>query len=148
MKRLSVWRTVKTVFESLSDKLQGVFRTLRGQGTLSEADVDAALREIRLALLEDDVHFKVARQFLERVRAKAVGEDILKSLTPGQAVIRVVRDEMVEMRGAENPPRLQTASRPPSVILMAGLQGSGKTTTTAKLARWLTKQGRHPLLVS
>jgi len=136
------------VFETLSDKLQGVFRTLRGQGTLTEADVDAALREIRLALLEADVHFKVARQFLERVRAKAVGEDVLKSLTPAQSVIRVVRDEMVEMLGGEEPPRLQTATRPPTVVLMAGLQGSGKTTTTAKLARWLTKQGRHPLLVS
>ena len=136
------------MFETLSDKLQGVFRTLRGQGTLTEADVDAALRELRLALLEADVHFKVAKQFLERVRARAVGEEILKSLTPAQSVIRVVRDEMIELLGGEAPPRLQAASRPPTVVLMAGLQGSGKTTTTAKLARWLVKNGRHPLLVS
>jgi signal recognition particle subunit SRP54 len=136
------------VFETLSDKLQGVFRTLRGHGTLTEADVDAALRELRLALLEADVHFKVAKQFLDRVRARAVGEEILKSLTPAQSVIRVVRDEMVELLGGETPPRLQSAPRPPTVVLMAGLQGSGKTTTTAKLARWLVKNGRHPLLVS
>jgi signal recognition particle subunit SRP54 len=136
------------VFETLSDKLQGVFRTLRGQGTLTEADVDAALRELRLALLEADVHFKVAKQFLDRVRARAVGEEILKSLTPAQSVIRVVRDEMIELLGGEAPPRLQAASRPPTVVLMAGLQGSGKTTTSAKLARWLVKNGRHPLLVS
>jgi signal recognition particle subunit SRP54 len=136
------------VFETLSDKLQGVFRTLRGQGALSEAHVDAALREIRLALLEADVHFKVAKQFLDRVRVRAVGEEILKSLTPAQSVIRVVRDEMVELLGGQEPPRLQTGARPPSVILMAGLQGSGKTTTSAKLARWLTKGSHHPLLVS
>jgi signal recognition particle subunit SRP54 len=136
------------VFETLSDKLQGVFRTLRGQGTLTEADVDAALRELRLALLEADVHFKVAKQFLDRVRARAVGEEVLKSLTPAQSVIRVVRDEMIALLGGEAPPRLQAASRPPTVVLMAGLQGSGKTTTTAKLARWLVKSGRHPLLVS
>jgi signal recognition particle subunit SRP54 len=136
------------VFDTLSDKLQGVFRTLRGHGTLTEADVDAALREIRLALLEADVHFKVAKQFLDRVRARAVGEEILKSLTPAQSVIRVVRDEMVALLGGEEPPRLQTSNKPPTVVLMAGLQGSGKTTTTAKLARWLTRNGRHPLLVS
>jgi signal recognition particle subunit SRP54 len=136
------------VFEALSDKLQGVFRALRGHGTLTEADVDAALRELRLALLEADVHFKVAKQFLERVRARAVGEEILKSLTPDQAVLRIVRDEMVALLGGEEPARLQAAARPPSVVLMAGLQGSGKTTTTAKLARWLVKNGRHPLLVS
>lgn len=136
------------MFETLSDKLQGVFRTLRGHGTLTEADVDAALRELRLALLEADVHFKVAKQFLEKVRVRAVGEEILKSLTPDQAVLRIVRDEMVELLGGEEPPRLQTASRPPAVVLLAGLQGSGKTTTTAKLARWLVKNGRHPLLVS
>jgi signal recognition particle subunit SRP54 len=136
------------VFDTLSDKLQGVFRTLKGHGTLTEADVDAALREIRLALLEADVHFKVAKQFLDRVRVRAVGEDILKSLTPAQSVIRVVRDEMVALLGGEEPPRLQTSSKPPTVVLMAGLQGSGKTTTTAKLAKWLVKAGRHPLLVS
>ena len=136
------------MFDSLSDKLEGVFRTLRGQGSLTVADVDAALREIRLALLEADVHFKVAKDFLERVRVKATGQEVLKSLTPAQAVIRIVRDEMVALLGGEEAPRLETSSRLPSVILMAGLQGSGKTTTSAKLGAWLVKQGHHPLLVS
>ncbi len=136
------------MFDALSEKLEGVFRTLRGQGSLGTADVDAALREIRLALLEADVHFKVAKQFLDRVREKATGQDVLKSLTPAQAVIRVVRDEMVALLGGEETPRLQTSSRLPSVVLMAGLQGSGKTTTSAKLGAWLAKNGHHPLLVS
>ncbi len=136
------------MFETISDKLQGIFRSLRGQGSLSEAQVDAALREIRLALLEADVHFKVVKQFLEKVRLRATGQEVLKSLTPDQAVIRVVRDEMVALLGGEEPPRLATATKPPSVILMAGLQGSGKTTTTAKLGRFLVKGGHHPLLVS
>jgi signal recognition particle subunit SRP54 len=136
------------VFEALTDHLQGVFRSLRGQGTLSEADVDSALKEIRLALLEADVHFKVVKQFVERVRPRATGQEILKSLTPAQGVIRVVRDEMVQLLGGDSPARIATASRPPSVVLMVGLQGSGKTTTTAKLGRWLTRGGHHPLLVS
>jgi signal recognition particle subunit SRP54 len=136
------------VFDALSEKLQGVFRSLRGEGTLKESHVDAALREIRLALLEADVHFKVVKDFLERVRVRAVGQDVLKSLTPDQAVLRVVRDEMVAMLGGQTSTRLQTSARLPSVVLMAGLQGSGKTTTTAKLARWLAKAGHQPLLVS
>jgi signal recognition particle subunit SRP54 len=136
------------VFDSLSDKLQGVFRSLRGHGSLTEADVDAALRDIRLALLEADVHFKVVKQFLERVRARATGQDVLKSLTPAQGVIRVVRDEMVDLLGGPDEKRLETSPRLPSAILMTGLQGSGKTTTTAKLGRWLAKAGHHPLLVS
>jgi len=136
------------VFDALTDKLEGVFRTLRGQGSLTAGDVDAALREIRLALLEADVHFKVVKQFLDRVREKATGQDVLKSLTPAQSVIRVVRDEMVALLGGEETPRIETSSRMPSVILMAGLQGSGKTTTAAKLAAWLVKNGHHPLLVS
>ena len=136
------------MFDALSDKLEGVFRTLRGQGSLSVSDVDAALREIRLALLEADVHFKVAKQFLDRVREKATGQEVLKSLTPAQAVIRIVRDEMVDLLGGEEPPRLLTSARLPSVILMAGLQGSGKTTTSAKLGAFLAKAGKHPLLVS
>ena len=136
------------MFDTLGGKLQDVFRTLRGQGSLSEADVDQALRQIRLALLEADVHFKVVKQFLDRVRVRATGQEVLRGLNPAQAVIRVVRDEMVELLGGEAPPRIQTASRLPSVILMTGLQGSGKTTTSAKLARWLGKNGNHPLLVS
>jgi signal recognition particle subunit SRP54 len=136
------------VFDALSDRLQGIFRSLRGQGTLSEAHVDAALREVRLALLEADVHFKVVKDFLERVRVRATGQEVLKSLSPDQAVLRIVRDEMVAMLGGDEPPRIQTASRPPSVVLMTGLQGSGKTTSTGKLGRWLTTGGHHPLLVS
>jgi signal recognition particle subunit SRP54 len=136
------------LFEALTDHLQGVFRALRGQGSLSEADVDAALKEIRLALLEADVHFKVVRQFVDRVKPRATGQEILKSLTPAQGVIRVVRDEMVELLGGADPARVATAARPPSVVLLVGLQGSGKTTTTAKLGRWLTRGGHHPLLVS
>jgi signal recognition particle subunit SRP54 len=136
------------VFEALSDKLQGIFRSLRGQGTLSEAHVDAALREIRLALLEADVHFKVVKQFLEKVRAKAIGQEVLKSLSPDQAVLRIVRDEMVDLLGGEEPRPLQLANRIPSVVLMTGLQGSGKTTTSAKLGRFLKQAGKHPLLVS
>ncbi|HVQ28182.1 MAG TPA: signal recognition particle protein [Vicinamibacteria bacterium] len=136
------------MFEALSDKLQGIFRSLRGQGTLSEAHVDAALREIRLALLEADVHFKVVKQFLEKVRAKAIGQEVLKSLSPDQAVLRIVRDEMVDLLGGEEPRPLQLANRIPSVVLMTGLQGSGKTTTSAKLGRFLKQAGKHPLLVS
>ena len=136
------------MFEALSDKLQGIFRSLRGQGTLSEAHVDAALREIRLALLEADVHFKVVKQFLERVRAKAIGQEVLKSLSPDQAVLRIVRDEMVDLLGGEEPKALLLANRIPSVVLMTGLQGSGKTTTSAKLGRFLKQAGKHPLLVS
>jgi signal recognition particle subunit SRP54 len=136
------------VFDSLSDKLQGVFRSLRGHGSLTEADVDVALRDIRLALLEADVHFKVVKQFLERVRARATGQEVLKSLTPAQGVVRVVRDEMVELLGGPDAKRLETSARLPSVVLMTGLQGSGKTTTTAKLGRWLARAGHHPLLVS
>ena len=136
------------MFETLSEKLQGVVRSLRGQGSLSEAHVDAALREVRLALLEADVHFKVVKAFVERVRSRAVGQEVLKSLTPDQAVLRIVRDEIVELLGGKEPQRLRFASRPPSVVLMTGLQGSGKTTSAAKLAKWLQKGGHHPLLVS
>jgi signal recognition particle subunit SRP54 len=136
------------VFEALSDKLQGVLRSLRGQGKLSESDVEAALRDLKLALLEADVHFRVAKDFLERVRVRATGQDVLTSLTPDQAVLRVVRDEMIELLGGAQARPLETSPRPPSVVLLTGLQGSGKTTTTAKLGRWLARGGRHPLLVS
>jgi len=135
------------VFEKLSERLDGVFRSLRGQGSLKPHQVDAALRELRLALLEADVHFKVARDFLTRVRERATGQEILRSLTPDQAVLRIVRDEMIALLG-EAEPRIRSASRPPSVVLLAGLQGSGKTTTAAKLARWLKQAGHQPLLVS
>jgi signal recognition particle subunit SRP54 len=136
------------LFDSLSERLQGIFRSLRGQGVLSEAQVDAALREVRLALLEADVHFKVTKQIVDRVRARATGQDVLKSLSPDQAVLRIVRDEMVAVLGGPEAKPLESAKHPPSVILMTGLQGSGKTTTTAKLGRFLAGRGRHPLLVS
>ena len=135
------------MLESLSNRLQGVFKSLRGEARLTEATVDAALREIRLALLEADVNFRVVKAFVDRVREKAVGEEVLRSLTPAQHVVRIVRDEMLALFGT-SPGGLTPASRTPRVILMLGLQGSGKTTTTAKLARWLTKQGKHPLVVS
>ena len=135
------------MFEKLSNRLQKVFRDLRGGGRLSEADVDAALREVRLALLEADVNFQVVKQFLERVRAKAVGVEILESLSPGQQVVRILRDELVEMLGGEAAPTLKL-NRYPSVLMLCGLQGSGKTTTAAKLALHLRKEkGKTPLLV-
>jgi signal recognition particle subunit SRP54 len=135
------------MFESLSNRLQGVFRSIRGQSRLTEERVDAALREIRLALLEADVNFRVVKAFVERVRAKAVGGEVLKSLTPDQHVVRIVRDEMLALFGT-TAGGLSPVARAPRVVLMLGLQGSGKTTSAAKLARWLEKQGRHPMLVS
>jgi signal recognition particle subunit SRP54 len=135
------------MFESLSTRLQDVFKSLRGEARLTEATVDAALREIRIALLEADVNFRVVKAFVDRVRARAVGDDVLRSLTPGQQVIRVVRDELLALFG-DTPGGLSATSRVPRVVLMLGLQGSGKTTSSAKLAKWLQKQGRHPLLVS
>jgi signal recognition particle subunit SRP54 len=135
------------MFESLSNRLQGVFRSIRGQARLSEDTVDAALREIRLALLEADVNFRVVKAFVERVRAKAVGDEVLKSLTPDQHVVRIVRDEMLALFGT-TAGGLTPASRTPRVVLMLGLQGSGKTTSSAKLARLIAQQGGHALLVS
>ena len=135
------------MFESLSDRLQGVFRSLRGEGRLTEQTVEAALREIRMALLEADVNFKVVKAFIDRVRDRAVDAEVLKSLTPAQQVVRIVRDEMLALFG-ETPGGLPASSARPRVILLLGLQGSGKTTTAGKLGRWLSKQGKHPLLVS
>jgi signal recognition particle subunit SRP54 len=135
------------MFESLTNRLQGVFRSIRGESRLTEDRVDAALREIRLALLEADVNFRVVKAFVERVRAKAVGDEVLKSLTPDQHVVRIVRDEMLALFGT-TAGGLGPATRAPRVVLLLGLQGSGKTTSAAKLARWLEQQGRHPMLVS
>jgi signal recognition particle subunit SRP54 len=135
------------MFESLSDRLQGVFRTLRGEARLTEQTVEAALREIRMALLEADVNFKVVKAFIDRVRDKAVDQEVLKSLTPAQQVVRIVRDEMLALFG-ETQGGLPPAQAHPRVIVLLGLQGSGKTTTSGKLGRWLQKQGRHPVLVS
>jgi signal recognition particle subunit SRP54 len=135
------------MFDSLSDRLQGVFRSLRGEARLTEQTVEAALREIRMALLEADVNFKVVKAFIDRVRDRAVDQDVLKSLTPAQQVVKIVRDEMLALFG-DTQGGLPPAQARPRVILLLGLQGSGKTTTSGKLGRWLAKQGRHPLLVS
>jgi signal recognition particle subunit SRP54 len=136
------------MFEALGERLQKVFRTLRGHGHLTETEIREGIREIRLALLEADVHVDVVREFTEAVRTRASSEDILRSLTPGQQVVKVVRDEMVAMLSQGEGAGLRRAVRPPSVYLMVGLQGSGKTTTGAKLALWLKTQGRSPLLVA
>ena len=135
------------MFEGLSDRLQAILRDLKGEGRISERHLDDALREIRLALLEADVSFRVVKQFIARVREKALGQDVLKSLTPGQQIVKIVRDELIELLGTE-PSKLEFSKVSPSVILLVGLQGSGKTTTAGKLARWLVKNGRRPLLVS
>ena len=135
------------MFENLTEKLQRVFKTLRGEGKLTEANIQDALREIRMALLEADVHFKVVRQLMDRIREKALGQEVLTSLTPAQQVVKIVRDETVETLGGRAA-SLRFASQPPTVILLAGLQGSGKTTTAGKLARWLFQHGHRPLLVS
>jgi len=135
------------VFDTLSDRLQDVFTKLRGHGRLSEAQVDSALREVRLALLEADVNFKVVKDFIARVRERAVGEEVTRSLTPAQQVIKIVHEELIVTLGERNVP-LTMAPRPPTVIMLAGLQGSGKTSTAAKLARHLVSKGRKPLLVA
>jgi signal recognition particle subunit SRP54 len=135
------------VFDSLSARLQDVFRSLRGQGRLTEETVEAALREIRMALLEADVNFKVVKAFIDRVRDRAVDQEVLRSLTPDQQVVRIVRDAMLALFG-DGASGLAPSSQSPRVILLLGLQGSGKTTTAAKLGQWLKRQGRHALLVS
>src|SRR6202035_1238227 len=134
------------MFESLSTRLQDAFKTLRGEARLTPEHVEAALREIRLALLEADVNFKVVKAFIDRVRDRAMGQDVLRSLSPSQQVVRIVRDEMVALFG-DAKGGLQPTSQRPRVVLL-GLQGAGKTTTAGKLAKWLAKEGRHPLLVS
>ncbi len=134
-------------FEGLADRLQDIFRKLRGKGKITEEDVKVAMREIRLALLEADVNFKVVKEFVARVRERAVGQEVLGSLTPGQQIVKIVHDEMTAlMGGAES--KLNLSSKPPTVIMAVGLQGAGKTTTVAKLAKSLIKQGRRPLLVA
>ena len=135
-------------FDSLSEKLQNIFKNLRGKGRLSEADVKAALKEVKLALLEADVNFKVVKQFIKSVEERAIGQDVMSSLTPGQMVIKIVNEEMVSLMGSET---TEIALKPGSeitVIMMAGLQGAGKTTTTAKLAGKFKAKGRKPLLVA
>ncbi len=134
------------MFDRLSDKLAQVFKKLKSRGKLSEEDVNAALREVRLSLLEADVHYKVAKQFIDRVRERAVGEEVMGSLTPAQQVIKIVHEELTALLGGESP-RLDLSGRPPIAVMLVGLQGSGKTTTAAKLAKRLKSQGRQPYLV-
>ncbi len=135
------------MFENLTEKLQRAFKNLRGQGTLTEENIQEALREIRVALLEADVNLNVVRELIEHIRAKAVGTEVLTALSPSEQVIKIVRDELIALLGKDTA-RFRFASQPPTVILMAGLQGSGKTTTSGKLAGWLKKGGHRPMLVS
>jgi signal recognition particle subunit SRP54 len=134
-------------FEGLTQRLQDVFKKLRGKGKISAEDVNLAMREVRLALLEADVNFKVVKDFIGRVKERAVGQEVLQSLTPGQQIIKIVHDEMTALMGGSES-KLNFAPRPPSVFIMVGLQGAGKTTTVAKLGKVLVKQGRKPLLVA
>src|SRR5258708_2752112 len=135
------------MFDNLSDKLQRVFKNLRGEGKLTAVNMEAALREIRVALLEADVNFKVVKQLIEAVKEKAMGEEVLSSLSPTQQVVKIVRDELTRILGSHQS-KLRFANEPPSVIMIVGLQGSGKTTSTGKLARWLSKNGHNPMMVS
>src|SRR5919107_4236814 len=135
------------MFDNLSEKLQRVFKNLRGEGKLTAENMETALREIRVALLEADVHFRVVKQLIERIKEKAMGQEVLASLSPGQQVIKIVHDELVHILGTHQA-KLRYANEPPSVIMIVGLQGSGKTTSTGKLARYLSKNGRSPVMVS
>jgi signal recognition particle subunit SRP54 len=135
------------MFETLSDKLQRSFKTLRGQGTLTDENINEALREIRVALLESDVNLDVARDLIEKIRAKSLGSQVTTALSPAEQIVKIVRDELIATLGTDTA-RFKFASQPPTVILMAGLQGSGKTTSSGKLAQWLKKGGHRPLLVS
>ncbi len=135
------------MFENLSDKLQRVFKNLRGEGKLTAANMEAALREIRVALLEGDVHFRVVKQLIENIKQKAMGEEVLTALSPTQQVVKIVNEELVKILGSHQS-KLRFANEPPTVIFIVGLQGSGKTTTTGKLSRWLSKNGHNPLMVS
>ena len=135
------------VFEGLSEKLQEVLRKLRSKGKLTEKDVDEILREVRVALLEADVNFRVVREFIQSIREKAVGQDVLGSLTPGQQVIKIVHSELTRLMGGAQS-KIAIASRPPTIVMLVGLQGAGKTTACAKLAGSLKKQGHSPLMVA
>jgi len=134
------------MFDNLSERLNSAFKRLKGYGKLSEENIQEGLREVRLALLEADVNYKVVKDFMARVKERAVGQDVMESLTPGQQVVKIVHEELIALLGGHNK-GLELAGRQPAVILLVGLQGSGKTTTAAKLARWLKSKGRKPYLV-
>ena len=135
------------MFENLSEKLQRVFKNIRGEGKLTPENMEQALREIRVALLEADVHFRVVKQLIEAIKQKAMGEEVLTALSPGQQVVKIVREELIKLLGTHHS-RLRTANEPPTVVMIVGLQGSGKTTSTGKLARYLSKNGHSPIMVS
>src|SRR5215510_769675 len=135
------------MFDNLTEKLQRVFKNLRGEGKLSAENMESALREIRMALLEADVNFKVVKQLVENIKAKAMGEEVLSALSPSQQVVKIVHEELIKILGSHES-RLRFANEPPSVFMIVGLQGSGKTTSTGKLARWLAKNGNRPMMVS
>src|SRR5262252_6627828 len=135
------------MFDNLSDKLQRVFKNLRGEGKLTAENMETALREIRMALLEADVNFKVVKQLIENIKVKAMGQEVLTSLSPAQQVVKIVHEELIKILGSHES-KLRFANEPPSVFLVVGLQGSGKTTSTGKLARWLSKNGHNPMMVS
>ncbi len=135
------------MFDSISEKLDAAFKKLKGRGLINDADIDEALKEVRLALLEADVNFRVVKDFIQRIREKAVGKEVLESLTPGQQVVKIVHEELCSLLGSSNA-RITLSPNPPTVIMMVGLHGSGKTTTSAKLARLFKKEGRRPLLVA
>src|SRR5438045_4888687 len=135
------------MFDNLSDKLQRAFKNLRGQGVITEENIGEALQEIRLAMLEADVNFKVVKQLIDQIREKALGQEVMTALSPTEQVIKIMRDELITILGKDTA-KLKFASQPPTVVLMAGLQGSGKTTTSGKLASWLKKGGHRPMLVS
>src|SRR5712692_6949233 len=135
------------MFDNLSEKLQRVFKSLRGEGKLTAENMEVELREIRVALLEADVHFRVVKQLIESIKEKAMGEEVLTALSPTQQVIKIVRDELIKILGSHQS-KLRMSNEPPSSIMIVGLQGSGKTTTTGKLSRWLSKNGHSPLMVS
>ena len=135
-------------FESLTDRLAGVFKKLRGHGKLTEADIKAAMREVRMALLEADVNYKVAKDFCARVSERAMGQEVMESLTPAQQVVKIVNEELVALMGGEEAPRLIVKNKGQTIIMLCGLQGNGKTTHAAKLAKFYIKQGRRPMLVA
>lgn len=134
-------------FENISEKIQAIFKNLRGKGKLTEKDVQAAMREVRLALLEADVSYKVVKEFINKVTERAVGSEVLESLTPAQQVIKIVHEELTQLMGGTQS-KISLAAKPPTVVMMVGLQGSGKTTSSAKLARYMKKQGKSPLLAA
>src|ERR1700712_4751980 len=135
------------MFDNLSDKLARVFRNMRGEGRLSAENMESALREVRVALLEADVNFKVVKQLIESVKERALGQEVLQSLSPSQQIIGIINEERVKILGSHEA-KLRFSNEPPSVFMIVGLQGSGKTTSTGKLARWLSKNGHRPMVVS